>query len=103
MTDLWGPISAGEWRGTPCISGRAATEADVKAGVAVFYIQDSSAAASIKLPCCALQSFEDGSEAPVIVVQAEVAPHGIILGVRPLGGGNGICMSSEVRLLPDGF
>ncbi|PPT46268.1 hypothetical protein XarjCFBP7652_17795 [Xanthomonas arboricola] len=55
------------------------------------------------LPCCAIQSLEDGSEQPVIVVQAELAPHGIILGVRPLSGGNGICMATEVRLLPAGF
>ena len=58
------------------------------------------------LQCSSLAArcnLEDGLEAPVIVVQPEVASHGIILGVRPLSGGNGIYMSSEVRLLPDGF
>lgn len=55
------------------------------------------------LPCCGIQLLEDGSEQPVVVAQAERAPHGIILGVRPLSGGNGICMETEVRLLPEGF
>ena len=102
MIDIWGPISVNGWRNTQCITGRPATEDDVAAGSAVFYIPDGSAAAPMALPCCAIQSLEDGSEQPVVIVQAEVAPHGTILGVRPLSGGNGICMATEVRLLPAG-
>ena len=103
MTDLWGPIPASEWHSTPCIIGRPATEADVAAGTAVFYVPGDSAAAPMRLPCCAIQSLEDGSEQPVIIVQAELAPHGTILGVRLLAGGNGLCMATEIRLLPAGF
>ncbi len=103
MSDLWGSIQASEWRNTPCVVGRPATEADAAAGNAVFYVPGDSAAAPMNLPCCAFQSLEDGSEQPVVVIQAELAPHGTILGVRPLSGGNGMCMSSEVRLLPQGF
>jgi hypothetical protein len=103
MTDLWGPISASEWRSTPHIVGRAATEADVAGGAAVFYVRGDSSPAVMGLPCCAIQSLEDGSEQPVVVIQAELAPHGTMLGVRPLSGGNGICMDTDVRLLPDGF
>ena len=103
MTDLWGPIQANEWRNTPCVLGRPASEDDVAAGNAVFYVPGDSAAASMALPCCAVQTLEDGTEQPVVVVQAELAPHGTILGVRPLSGGNAICMATEVRLLPDGF
>jgi len=103
MVELWGSISDSEWRNTPYIAGRPATEADVAAGRAVFYVSDDSVPAPLDLPCCAIQLLEDGSEEPVIIVQAELAPHGTILGVRPLSGGNGICMLSEVRLLPDGF
>lgn len=73
------------------------------AGSAVFYVPGDSTAAEMDLPACAIQSLEDGSEQPVVVVQAELAPHGTILGVRPLAGGNGICMATEVRLLPAGF
>jgi hypothetical protein len=103
MTELWGKISASDWRNTSCIVGRPATEADVAAGFAVFYVQGNSVAAPMSLPCCAIQALEDGSEQPVVIVQAEIAPHGTILGVRPISGGNGICMDSEVRLLTDWF
>ena len=103
MTDLWGPISASEWRSTPCVIGRPATEADVASGSAVFFIQGDSAAASMHLPCCAIQSLEDGSEQQVVVIQAELANQDTILGVRPLSGGNGICTIADARLLPAGF
>ncbi len=103
MAELWGSISASEWRNTPCIVGRPATEADVATGSAVFYVPGESVAAPMALPCCAIQSLEDGSEQPVVIIQAELAPHGTVLGVRPLAGGNGICMNTEVRLLPTGF
>jgi hypothetical protein len=78
-------------------------EADVIAGSAVFYVQGESTAAPMTLPCCAMQSLDGGAEQPVVIVQAEIAPHGTILGVRPLSGGNGICMATDVRLLPAGF
>ena len=103
MSELWGSISASDWRNTPYIAGRPATEVDVAAGIAVFYVPGASSAASMPLPCCAYQQLEDGTEQPVVVIQAEVAPHGTILGVRPLTGGNGICLATEIRLLPDGF
>ena len=103
MAELWGPITASEWRGVPCTVGRPASEADVAAGSAVFYVQGGSTAAPISLPSCAIRSLEDGSEQPVVIIQAELAQDGIVLGVRPLSGGNGICTVAEVRLLPAGF
>ncbi len=103
MDDLWGPIEASDWQGTPCIAGRAATEADVKSGHAVFFIKGNSTPAQMNLPCCAIQTLEGGEVQPVVVVQAEVTPDGTILGVRPLAGGNGICLDYEVQLLSHGF
>ena len=103
MTDLWGQISANDWRSIACVVGRPATEADVAAGSAVFYVPGDSAAASMRLPCCAIQTLEDGSKQAVVVIQAELADQEIILGVRPLAGGNGVCTIAEVRLLPAGF
>jgi hypothetical protein len=46
---------------------------------------------------------EDGSEQRVVVIQAELAQDTVVLGVRPLAGGNGVCTIGEVRLLPQGF
>ena len=99
MAELWGPISASDWRSTPHIAGHPATEADVAAGFAVFYVSGESTAVSMSLPCCAYQQLEGGTEQPVVVIQAEIAPYSTVLGVRPLGGGNGICMETEIRLL----
>src|SRR5690242_8118966 len=103
MTDLWGPIAVDTWGSVPCVAGRCATEADVVAGRAVFYVQGPSAAAPMQLPCCAVQVMEDGSEQSVVVIQAELARDTVVLGVRPLAGGNGVYTISEVRLLPQGF
>jgi len=103
MAELWGPITASEWRSVPCTVGRPPSEADVAAGSAVFYVQGDSAAAPMRLPSCAIQSLEDGSEQPVVIIQAELAQDGIVFGVRPLSGGNGVCTAAEVRLLPAGF
>ena len=36
--DVWGPIAMTNWRETPCIRGRVATEDDAHAGRAVFYL-----------------------------------------------------------------
>ncbi len=36
--EVWGPIAMTNWRETPCIKGRVATEDDAKAGRAVFYL-----------------------------------------------------------------
>ncbi len=103
MEDLWGPIHQQHWQATPCIRGRQATEQDVKDGRAVFYVNGSAIPADLPLPACAYQRIENGSEQPVVVVQAEVVPDGTLLGVRPLAGGNGICLMGEVRMLPGGF
>ena len=103
MTDLWGPILASDWRRTPHVSGRAATEADVIAGLAVFYVAGESLPVAMDLPCCAIQALDDGSKQSVVIVQSELGPNGTLLGVRPLSGGNGICMATDVQLLPDGF
>jgi hypothetical protein len=69
----------------------------------VFHVQGESAPASMELPCCAVQVLEGGAEQPVVVVQAERCASGTVFGVRPLSGGNGVCMEGEVRLLPGGF
>ena len=63
----------------------------------MFYVQGFSEPADMELPRAAIQHLKDGSTQPVIVIQAERSPSGIVLGVRPLGGGNGVCMEHEVE------
>ena len=103
MEDLWGPIDEEHWKATPCLHGRQATEQDVKDGLAVYYVNGATTPANLVLPACGYQKLEGGTEQAVVVIQAEVIPDGTLLGVRPLSGGSGICLDSDVRLLPDGF
>jgi len=103
MTHPWTPIKPSEWQTTPCIRNRIATEIDVEEARAVFYSEGRSVPADFPLPCCGFQLLEDGSEEPVVVIQAEATPDGILLGVRYLEGGNGVCLADEVRVLAAGF
>ena len=103
MEDLWDAIDKDLWRATPCLYGRQATEQDVKEGRAVYYVNGATEPADLSLPACGYQRLEDGTEQAVVVIQAEATSDGTLLGVRPLSGGNGICLDSEVRFLPDGF
>ena len=108
--DGWGPIRLEDWRGTPCVQGRVATEDDVKAGKAVFYLDLSQGQRShpiaLNLPRCAVLTDEDGATIPVIVIQAEESDNGsgsvkVFAGYRPMKGGNGICMLDDLRLLEE--
>jgi len=104
----WGPIAMANWRETPCIQRRVATEDDVNAGRAVFYLDLSEGQASdpvdIDLPRCAILHEEGEGDLPVIVIQAEEGNNGtvqLIAGYRSLTGGNGICMLYQLELLPE--
>ncbi len=98
--NLWGQIRPEAWRDTPCTPGRVAIEDDVREGRAVFYIDGPSQAAEVRLPRCALLHEEGGKVLPVILIQAESRSDGeVLVGYRPLVGGNGICMLGEVDLL----
>lgn len=103
MTDLWGPLIAAEWRSTPVICGRTASEADIEAGMAVFCIPSGSKPHPIRLPVCGVyRDAENGITTPVVVIQAEEGDNGqVFLGVRPLVGGNMVCMLGEVEIVEE--
>jgi hypothetical protein len=99
--DLWGPIDVIRWEELPHLSGRLASETDVKAGRAVFCQQGQGVRMEpypTQLPRPAILKLE-ASEEPVFVIQIEYAAHQIIVGYRNLGGGNGIATLPEVALL----
>ena len=100
---LWGPIDMKKWKDTPCVSGRLATEQDVKEGRAAFYISgDRSELKPIKisLPACAIQhDSKSNKDTPVILIQAEETPTVKAVGFRFLSGGNGVCTLAELEIL----
>jgi hypothetical protein len=103
MSQLWGAIPLAEWSNVPYVSGRIATEQDVEQGRAVFYFDGKSTPVDMELPCRGVQKLVDGIEQLVVVIQAELTESGMLYGVRPIEGGNGICLAHEVRLLDKGF
>jgi hypothetical protein len=107
--DVWGPITIANWRETPCIQGRAATEDDAAAGRVVFYLDLSEGQEShpvgLDLPRGAILHEEGEDDLPVIVIQTAEGNTGtgaveIIAGYRPLTGGCGVCMLYQLELLP---
>jgi hypothetical protein len=98
--DPWAPVNLQAWSETSCIVGRAANEQDVKDGRAVFYIDGPSEPVDLELPHCALLREETGQMLPIVAIQAETCvPGQVLIGYRPLDGGNGICTLDEVDLL----
>jgi hypothetical protein len=83
------------------LSGRAATNADVEAGQAVFSMDGKSEGAlPIAIPQYALWTDESGSEHPVVVVQAESAPGGLqIVGLLHRDGSYAAATMAELKLL----
>jgi hypothetical protein len=106
--DVLGPIAMANWRKTPCVRGRVATEDDASAGRAAFYLDLSDGQESrpvdLDLPRCAILHEEGEGDLPVIVIQAEEGYNGtvqLIAGYRPLTGGIGICMLNQLKFLSE--
>ncbi|MFZ1932277.1 MAG: hypothetical protein WCB27_10320 [Thermoguttaceae bacterium] len=95
------PIDLAHWRETVCLTGRAATLDDMKAGTAVFAAPGSgSRPIDLKLPRCAIYTDQQtGKKTPVIVVQAEDVGGKKTIGYRLLNGADGVCLLFELELL----
>ena len=103
FAEPWGPIDPHHWQEVPCLVGHVATEADVRAGRAAFYLgspdEIGARFADIGLPHCAIWKDEHSQQVPVIVIQSEQAGTKHYVGYRFLDSGNGIAMFSELQLL----
>jgi hypothetical protein len=75
----------------------------VKDGRAVFYLGNAGEIGAVHvdigLPHCAVVHAEE-QHIPAIVIQSERADSEHYIGYRPITGGNGACVLSEVELLP---
>lgn len=97
---MWEAFESKDWESLPRTSGRVATEEDVKKGRAVFHIPSGSLAVNATLPTCVIQiDKENKQRIPAVVIQAEQAGEQVYLGLRYLGGGNGVCGLDEVEQL----
>lgn len=95
-------IDLKRWRATPHVSGRAATDADVDAGRAVFAV-GGEPVEELDLPFPAVVREDGVGEAtPVIIIQAERLEDGTVaIGYRLLDGGAGIAPLDDVELLSE--
>jgi hypothetical protein len=85
------------------ITGRVATEADIKRGDAVFLTESDGKPdgepASIRIPQYAYLIEGDSKRRPVVVVQAQTNERGTILGMRDANGKEYVATREEVVLL----
>jgi hypothetical protein len=83
------------------VVGRAATQKDVELGEAVFSMAgQGQTTAKIGVPQYALWSDEQGQQYPMLLVQAEEAPNGlIIVGLRDFEGRTVAATLAELTLL----
>jgi hypothetical protein len=69
-------------RFVPAVSlERAATEADVKAGRALFHLDGQGRKAILEIPAAGLLVQSEGEPVKVLILQAEVGPEGTVYGV----------------------
>jgi hypothetical protein len=87
------PVDMKRWRETPSVSGRAATDADVNAGRAIFAVGGEPV--EVAIPSCAIVR-EDGI--------GEATDGMVAIGYRMVDGGSGIAPLDDVEFLsePDG-
>jgi hypothetical protein len=104
--NMWGAIDPAQWRTTPCVVARLAVEEDVKAGAAVFFLRNHEEYGctpyAIELPQLATwRDPESGNLVPGVIVQAEHGDGKVLVGFRPLSGGNLLGLLEEFHLVSD--
>jgi hypothetical protein len=101
----WPAINLKEWRETPVIYGKVATESDAKKGLAIFCLKNAGEnhkAYDIDLPKLAyLNNEENDIQELVVVIQVESTENGEIVGYRNPNGGNGACFLYELTFLEE--
>ncbi|WP_186826825.1 hypothetical protein, partial [Seonamhaeicola algicola] len=99
------PIDLKKWSEIPHVSGRLATEEDIKNGSATFRIDNKGQEhkpLNIKIPSLAYHIDQETNEKiPVIVIQAEQVGDKKVIGIRYLDGTDGVCLLFELEFVND--
>ncbi|WP_147431756.1 hypothetical protein [Tenacibaculum discolor] len=97
------PINLKNWTETPHISGRLATEEDVKNGNATFRIEgkrQEHEALDVKIPSLAYHiDQKTNMKTPVVVIQGEQIGDQKVVGIRYLDGTDGVCLLFELEFV----
>jgi hypothetical protein len=94
-------IDIKQWRKTPSVNGRTATDDDVNAGRAVFAVGGQPLDLDIPFPAIVRED-GIGEATPVIVIQAEkLEDDTIAIGFRMIDGGTGIAPLEDVEFLSE--
>ena len=101
---VWAPVDLSAWSSVPAVTGRIATEEDVRQGAAVFFDRtgESSVYGEVDLPALAIYTNSgDGSQEQVVVIQLETKDNKVLAGVRPLEGGSLICTIEQLNFVSE--
>lgn len=106
MDDLWGPVDLSRWREVPHMSRDVATESDVRAGRATFYLGNLDEVpawpADATIPALVLwRDTDSGAVIPAVLIQAEQSAIQCTAGIRFLAGGNGVTLLEELEFVDE--
>ncbi|MBO9709654.1 MAG: hypothetical protein J7521_15730 [Caulobacter sp.] len=97
-TSAWPPLPKSGF-----VSGRLATEADLKRGDAIFLSlvdgKPSGSPARIHVPQFAHLIEENGARRPVVIIQAETNKQGTLFGAKDAQGNEYVATEAEIVLL----
>jgi hypothetical protein len=97
------PVDLKNWKDIPHVSGRLATDEDVKNGSATFRIENieqEHKVLDIKIPALAYHINQETNEkSPVVVIQGEQVGDQNIVGIKYLDGTGGVCLLFELEFV----
>ena len=103
--DLSTPLQLKNWKLTPVVNNRVASQNDVDSGNAIFYIEgksESHKAFKIDLPKLGYwNDLETNKKELVVIIQIEETSKGTVVGYRDFSGGSGAGLMSEFEILND--
>ena len=93
------------WKDHPCVTGRPATEQDVRENRATFVVEGATEADvySLNCPMPAILKGNDGNEVSVLILQAQYSPSRttVVYGAIDQLGKHYVATPGDIRILPE--